>query len=245
MRRFGDIRNRRQRVRRNVFEILLGEGKTFGRIEVADHDQDGVVRRVVGVEEMLDVGERGRVEIREIAVEIVGVRPIAEGDRRQIEPGETAVGLIHHVHADFFFDHVALIAQIFVVDFESAHAVGFKPEHAFEGVGRDGFEIIGDVVIGGAVEHAAGGIDQSDVFHFAGVGRALEHHVLEKMGETAAAERLQTKTDLVIDADGDDRRGTVGRNDHAQTIGQRGVLDGNMKVLHFDFLLGDANALFR
>ncbi len=64
------------------------------------------------------------------------------------------------------------------------------------------------------------------------------------MRETAAAEWFQTKTDLIVDADGNHRRGTVGRNDHAQAIGQRGVLDGNMQVLHCDFLLDEANALF-
>ena len=121
------------------------------------------------MEESADVRESGRIEIGKIAVEIVRVGPITKRDGRKVEPGETAVGLVHHVDADFFFYDVALVAEIFVVHFEGAHAVGFEPEDAPEGVRWDGFEIIRDVVIRGAVEEAAGGIDEADVLHLAGI----------------------------------------------------------------------------
>ena len=237
LRRLGHVGARRQRVRGNIFEISLREGEAFGRFHVADDQEDGIVGRVVSVEEGLHVGERGGIEVGKVTVEIVGVGPIAKSDWRKIEPGKTAVGLVHHVDADFFFHHVALIAQIFVVYFQSAHAIGFEPQNAFERVGGDGLEIIGDVVVGGAVEHAAGGIDEADVFHFSGVFGTLEHHVLEKMGEAAAAARLEAKADLIINADGDDGRGAVWRDDHAQAVGERGVFDGNVQILHFGFLL--------
>ena len=71
------------------------------------------------------------------------------------------------------------------------------------------------------------------MFHFSGVLGALKHHVLEEMREAAAAAGLEAKADLIIDADGDDGRGTVRRDDHAQAVGERGVFDGNMKLLHF------------
>jgi len=158
----------------------------------------------------------------------VGVGPVAVGDGREIEPGKPAVGLIENVHADFFFDDVALVAEIFVVDAEGAHAVSLEPEHAIEGVGGDGFEIVGDVVTGGAVEDAAGGIDEADVDHFAGIFRALEHHVLEEMGEAAAAAWLEAKADVVVDADGDHGSGGVWGDDHAKAVGERPGLDGNV-----------------
>ena len=180
-------------MRRNVFEIFLREGEALRRFHVSDDQEDRVVGRVVSVKEGLHVGERGGIKIGEVAVEIVGVGPIAESYWRKIEPRKAAVGLVHHVDADFFLDHVALIAQIFVVYFQSAHAIGFEPKHAFERVGRDGFEIIGDVVVGGAVEHAAGRIDEADVFHLSGVFGTLKHHVLEKMGEAAASARFEAK----------------------------------------------------
>ena len=94
---------------------MLRKRKTFGWLEIAEHQEHGVIRRVVGVKEFLHVGERGGVEIGEIAVEIVRVGPVAKGDGRKIEPRKAAVGLVHHVDADFFLHDVALIAQIFVV----------------------------------------------------------------------------------------------------------------------------------
>ena len=209
----------------------FARAKAFGRLEIAEHQQHGVIRRVVGVKEFLHVGERGGVEIGEIAVEIVRVGPVAKRDGRQIEPRKAAVGLVHHVDADFFLHHVALVAEIFVVHFQRAHAIGFEPQDAFQRVRRHGLEIIRDVVVRGAVEHAAGRIDQANVLHLPGVLRALEHHVLEKVREAAAAVRLEAKTNLVIDADGDEWRGTVGRRHHAQAVGERRVLDGNVKSL--------------
>ena len=127
----------------------------------------------------MHVGEAGGIKIGKIAVEIVRVGPIAKRHGRKIEPREAAIGLVHDIDANFFFYDVALVAQIFVVNFEGAHAVGFQPEHAFEGVGGDGFVIIGDVVVRGSVEHAAAGIDELDVLHLGRVGGALKHHVLE------------------------------------------------------------------
>jgi hypothetical protein len=188
------------------------------------------------VKEILYVGKSCGVEVSKIAVKIMRVGPIAKRHRRQIEPGKTAVGLVHDVDADFFFDHIALIAQIFVVNFEGAHAIGFEPEHAFQSIGRNGFKIIGDVVVGGAVEHSAGGIDQANVFHFSGVGRTLKHHVLKKVSETAAPEWFEAKTDLIVDTDGDNRGRAIRGNDDAQTIGKSGVFDWDMQILHFDFL---------
>ena len=159
----------------------------------------------------------------------MGVGPIAEGDRRQIEPGEAAVGLVEHVDADFFLHHVALILEIFVVHFQGAHAVGFEPQQALEGVGRRGLVVVGDVVVRRAVEHAAGGIDELDVHHLAGVLRALKHHVLEQMREAAAPFGLEAEADVVVHADGDDGRGAVRRDDDAQAVFERGGFDGDVQ----------------
>ena len=114
--------------RRNVAKIFLRQRNAFVGLHVAEDQKNGVVRHVVGFEERLNIGEVGGVEIGEIAIEIVGIGPIAKGDWRQIKPGKPAVGLVHDVDADFFFHNVALIAQVFVVHFEGAHAVGFEPQ---------------------------------------------------------------------------------------------------------------------
>ena len=141
-----------------------------------------------------------RVKVGEIAVEIVGVGPIAERDRRHIEPGKSAVGLVHDIDADFFLHHVALIFQVLVVDFQRAHAVRFEPEHAFQSVGGNGFVIIRHIVAGRAIQHSATGVNQLDVLHFGGIRGTLEHHMFEEMCEAAAAPRLKPETDFVIHA---------------------------------------------
>ena len=164
-----------------------------------------------------------------IAVKIVGIGPVAKGDGRHIEPGKSPIRLVEHVDANFFLDHVALVAKIFIVDFQCVHAVSFEPEDAFQSIGGNRFVIVRDVVHRRAVQHAAAGIDQLDVLHLGRVFGSLEHHVLEKMREAAAPLRLQAESDLVIDADGDNRRGRVRRDHHAQAVFQRGVLDGNLQ----------------
>src|SRR5579875_92801 len=226
--RLGNVGSGKPRLARNVIEEAARQGKRVALIDITDDDEHGVVGRVVGVEKSANVGEGSGVEVGEIAVKIVSVGPIAKCNRRQIEPGKTAVRAIENIHANFFFDHVALIAEIFVVNFESTHAVGFEPEDAFEGVGGNNFEIVGEVVIRGAVQNAAGGVDEANVFHFPGVLGALKHHVLEEMGEATASARLEAKADLIIDAHGGDGRGMVGRNDDAQAICERFGEDGNL-----------------
>jgi hypothetical protein len=124
----------------------------------------------------------------------------------KVEPRETAIGLVHHVDANFLFDDITLVAEIFVVNFQRAHAIGLQPQHALEGIGGHGFEVVGDVVVRGAVEHAATGIDELDVLHLGSVGGTLKHHVLEEMGEAAPAFGLEAKTDLVVDTERHDRR---------------------------------------
>ena len=52
LRRLGDVRARQQRLRRNILEIALREGESFGRLEIAEHQEHGVIWRVIGAEEM-------------------------------------------------------------------------------------------------------------------------------------------------------------------------------------------------
>ncbi len=78
------------------------------------------------------------------------------------------------------------------------------------------------------------------MFHLAGVFGTLEHHVFKKMRETAAAARLEAEADLIVNADGDEGRGMVGRDDDSQAVGEFCVLDRNMQLLQLlppvDFL---------
>ena len=82
----------------------------------------------------------------------------------------------------------------------------------------------------GAVERAAAGIDQLDVLHLGSIGGALEHHVLKKMREAAAALRLEAKANFVVDADGNDRSGGIRRDDYFQPIRQRGAFNRDFQM---------------
>src|SRR6266404_3058135 len=206
----------------DIPEVLFGHRKTFFGFHVAKNEEHGIVRRVVRFEKGLHVGETGGIEISKISIKIVGVGPIAKGDGRKIEPGKAAVRLVQDIDADFFFDYIALIAEILVVDLEGAHAVGFEPKNTLERVGGHRLEIIGDIVMRRAVERAAAGIDELDVLHLGSVGGALEHHVLEEMREAAAALRLETETNFIVDAYGDDGGSRVWRNNYFESIGKCG-----------------------
>ena len=83
----------------------------FG-VDVADDDEHRVVRRVVGLEELLDVAERRGVEVLEVAVEVVRVVPVGVGELRQVEPRETAVRLVEHVDLDFVLHDSLLIREV-------------------------------------------------------------------------------------------------------------------------------------
>jgi len=52
--------------------------------------------------------------------------------------------------------------------------------------------------------------------------------VFEEVREAAASAGLEAETDLIVDADGDDGRATVGRCDHSQAVGEGGVFDGDV-----------------
>src|SRR5580693_3866602 len=83
-----------------------------------------------------------------------------------------------------------------------------------------------------AIEQAAAGIDQLDVLHLRSVRGALKHHMLEQVGEAAAALRLKAKTNFVVDADGHHRRGCIRHDDHLQAIRQRGVFHCDLRSVH-------------
>ena len=69
-----------------------------------------------------------------------------------------------------------------------------------------------------ALERAAGLLDEGEVLALGDVLRALEHHVLEEMGEAGAAGLLVLAADVVPQVDGHDRRAIVVGKEHAQAV---------------------------
>ena len=56
--------------------------------------------------------------------------------------------------------------------------------------------------------------------------RALEHQVLEEVGEAGAALRLAAHPHVVVDGHGDDGAGAVGQHEDAQPVAEPPALDG-------------------
>jgi hypothetical protein len=134
---------------------------------------------------------------------------------------DLAVGLVLAL-ALLVLHHAALLVEQRLVDRaeEVAHAVGLHPQRHVQRGGRHVLEVVGAVGVGGAV--LVGGADQLERLEelAAVVLRALEHQVLEQVGEAAAPGRLVLAADVVPDVDRDDRRLAVGVHDHAQAVGQ-------------------------
>jgi hypothetical protein len=144
---------------------------------------------------------------------------------------DLAVGFVLAL-ALLVLDHAALFVQGLLVDRaeQVAHAVRLHPQGHVQRRGRHVLEIIGAVGIGGAV--LAGGADLLErVEEFArGVLRAVEHQVLEQMGEAGATGGFILAADVVPDVDRHDRCLAVGVHDHPQAVGQGEFLVGDIDL---------------
>ena len=152
----------------------------------------------------------------------VGVRRLRHG-----QPGKAAVGPVQHVDADLALHHALLVGEVLLRDGEALHPVGLRPEHGLDGVRRDDLEVIGEVEARRTVEDAAVRLHELDELELPQILGALEHHVLEEVGEAGPVARLDAETDAVIDRDHGYRRGVVGREDHLEPVRELLVLHGD------------------
>ena len=101
-----------------------------------------------------------------------------------------------------------------------AHAIGFGEEDVVEHGGGNVFEIVGAIVVGGAVE-----VGGTDAFHSVDVRdveilRAGEHEVFEEMSETGLAGFLVFGTDVIPGIDGDDGSFVVFVDENGETVAE-------------------------
>ncbi len=112
------------------------------------------------------------------------------------------------------------VSNLFFVEPQVDHAVGFHLHHLAEAVLGDALEIGGRVVAGEGVVLAAEAAD--DLGELADrdlVGR-LEHQMFEEMGDAGFAAHLVGGADPVPDHVGDDRRAVVGNDDDLHAVGE-------------------------
>ena len=97
----------------------------------------------------------------QIAVEVVGVVPVLVRVLRQLQPGEAAVRLVQDIDLDFFLDDALLVDEVLLRDVETAHAIGFGPQHGLERIRGKRFVVVGEVEARRAVQLAAEALHQS------------------------------------------------------------------------------------
>ncbi len=83
---------------------------------------------------------------------------------------------------------------------------------------RHRLEVVRPVEPGRPVHRPAGRLDQGDVLRLGHVPRALEHDVLEEMGEAGLARDLVLGADVVPDVHRDDRGEVILGHDQAQAV---------------------------
>ena len=199
---------------RDVPEIFLGLLTCRRQVDVAGQHEHDVGRAIVGAEPLMDVVQRGRVEIlhradRQPAVRMA--RREARAEDRLPDPAERAVLALALLVLD---DAPLLVEALLRDDAEQvAHPVRLHPERHVERGGRHVLEVIGPVEAGRAVlvrgTHRLERLEELVVE----VLRALEHQVLEKVCEARPARPLVLRADVVPEVHGDDRGLAIGVDD--------------------------------
>jgi len=97
------------------------------------------------------------------------------------------VGLVIDAESPFFLHRLALVREVGVGHREGTHPIRFEPEPEVEPVRGKDLPIVGAVFGGASVQVSAGLFDQLEMLRLLYVLGALEHHVLEQMGEPGTA----------------------------------------------------------
>jgi hypothetical protein len=211
---------RDRRVGRDRAEESFDGRERRCRVDVTDDREHRVVRRVVGAEEAADVLERRRVEVVHRADRRVVVRVLGREELGLELLLERAVRTVVVRPALLVLDHLTLVVEVLLAERveQRRHAIRLEPERELELVRWQGLEVVGPVEPGRAVHRAAGSLDERDVLRLSDVSRALEHHVLEEVGEAGLARDLVLRADVVPEVDGDDRGQVVLGDDDPQAV---------------------------
>ena len=203
----------------DVAEVLLDPRLHVLGLDVAGDHQDRVRRAVPGVEPLMHVRERGRVQVlhrsdRRVVVG-VAVRIRVLEDRQE----DLAVGLVLALPL-LVLDDAALLVEPCLIDGRPhvAHPVGFHPQRHVERSRRHDLEVVRPVLVRRPVH--AGGADPVEGLEVVVVEvlAAVEHQVLEQVREAGLAGFLVAGADVVPDVDGHDRRLVVLVDDQAQSV---------------------------
>jgi hypothetical protein len=227
LRRFAHVDFRRCWLRRNSAEVFFDFRQRCLRVDVSDNRDDGIVRCVVGLEESRHVFHAGRTQIGHRAndrvfIGKVFVRKFVNGLER------FPVRLIIDAEPSFLLNRVALIVEIVLRDRQGAHPIRFEEQCKVELVSGQGLVVHRSILAGRAVHRPAVHKHQIRMFVLSDVFGSLEHHVFEKVGESRVPLALVARSDVVVDDDGEYRRGMIFRDDDPQTVFEFGIGELNL-----------------
>src|SRR5699024_2626331 len=164
-----------------------------------DDREYAVVGAVVELVEGLDVVQVGGVQVghRPDGGVMVGV-PLGVGQTQDPLQGR-AVGLVVVTLTALVLDHVALVVQDLLSHAltQGRQTVRLQPQDEVEGVCGNRLVIVRAIGGGGGVDVATQTLHQVEVFRLGDVAAALEHQVLEQVGEPGPSRDLVPGPDVV------------------------------------------------
>ena len=204
---------------RRTTEPFFRLGKNLHRVDVAGHDEEHVLRGVAGAVVGGEVVAGQAVEDLEMPDDRVPVGAGAEGGREH-EFGAHAVGIIE-AHGELAADHLLFLGELAVRQGGVERGVGQKFDRGGRAVGRH-IDPIDRAVEGGVgIDVAPGLLHGAGDLVGAAFFRALENHVLEQMGQSAAEPlAFMNAAALHPDLHAGHRGGVVGLDQHGETVGE-------------------------
>jgi hypothetical protein len=140
-----------------------------------------------------------------------------------------AIGLVLAL-ALLVLHHAPLFVELGLADGsgQMAHPIRLHPEREIEGIGGNILEIVGPVLVGGAVHVGGAGLLERTKEVLVVVLGAIVHQVLEQMREAGSAGPLVLGAHVVPDVHRHDGRLAVFMHDDGQAVGQHEPLVGDM-----------------
>ncbi len=210
-------------------EQLRGQGQHALLVELAGHDERGVVGAVVLLVEGLQRAER---RVFDVAARTDGRAPVAmpepalalqRAHHEAVGAGVTALQLVAHD------GHFAL--QVLLREAGSNEAIGLDAQGRVDlvGLGRHGLEEVGAIGGGRAVPARAQG--RQVALDVGALARALEQHVFEQVSHAGLAIAFELAAGLDEQLDARRGRRRVRRQDDLEAIGQAVRADaGGLRV---------------
>ncbi len=226
---------------RDVAEVVLGFLAGRFEVNVSGQYQRRIGWAVVGFEPSVDVFEARSLQVFHRANHGPGIGMPG----REAVPCEglkhPPVGLVFALSL-FVLHHATLFVQLFLGHGaeQVAHAVRFHPKREVQTRGGDILEVVGAVVVGGAVHVRRPDALEGGKVLIVVVFAAIEHQVFEQVGEAGFAWGLVFRAHVVPDVDRDDRRLAVLVHHHPQAVVELELVVLEVQRWHHRFRLHPA-----